>query len=362
MRSSSRNAMQKQRDVFYKGLITFGSLVVVIALFEGLVSYLMLSGLQRASPEIILTYFRGYYWDSVYRHPIQFDPTCSVYDREVFYRLRPRGCLHTGLRFGNFFSINNLGVRDDEESLAAPEIISIGDSHAMGWGVDQQDTYAQIIERQTGMRALNMGIASFGTVREMMLLNRADLSGLKYLIIQYDDNDLEENQKYLKNGCRLQTSSRQEWEYLAEQEKANKRYYPGAHFAGLMRSAFRLLKRNVGGRLRQNIVYDANEHATDFLAVLASFDRPELQKARIIVFDVRNEIHRGNPAETTFSKALASLEASENFKKFASRITVLDLASDLNGASYRHIVDNHINEDGHRLIARAVLEHIKYEK
>ena len=80
VRSGSRNAVQKQRDVFYRGLITFGSLVVVIALFEGLVSYLMLSGLQRTTPEMILNYFRGYYWDSVYRHTIQFDPRCSVYD------------------------------------------------------------------------------------------------------------------------------------------------------------------------------------------------------------------------------------------------------------------------------------------
>lgn len=355
--------MQKQKNAIHRCLAALGSLVVSIVLFESLVSYLMLSGLQRTSPRIVLNIFRGYYWDSVYRHMIQFDPKCSVYDREVFYRLRSGECLHAGLRFENIFSINSLGVRDDEKSLAAPGIISIGDSHTMGWGVDQQDAYTQVIERQTGMLALNMGISSFGTVREMQFLNRADLSRLKYLIIQYDDNDLEENQNYLKNGRKLKISSRQYWEYLANQEKCDRCYYPGAHFVGFIRSVFRLSTRNAGGRVRQNLVYNAHQHAAAFLAVLASFNRPELQKARIIVFDVRNEIHRENPAETTFAQEVALLRASGNFKQFRNRrMTVLDLSSDLNGADYRHIIDNHINKDGHQLIAKSILKQINYGK
>jgi len=41
------------------------------------------------------------------------------------------------VEFTNEVRVNHLGVRDDEASLVAPDVIVIGDSHAMGWGVDQ---------------------------------------------------------------------------------------------------------------------------------------------------------------------------------------------------------------------------------
>ena len=81
--------------------------------------------------------------------------------------------------------MNRLGLRDDEASLRAPAVVVLGDSYAMGWGVAQDETIAEVIERETGLRALNAGIASYGTVREMRLLDRIDTSRLRYLVIQY---------------------------------------------------------------------------------------------------------------------------------------------------------------------------------
>ena len=74
-------------------------------------------------------------------------------------------------------------MRDDEESLKAPEVIVLGDSVAMGWGIEQNETMAQQIEAMAGLKVLNAGISSYGTVREMKLLNRLDLSRVKYLVI-----------------------------------------------------------------------------------------------------------------------------------------------------------------------------------
>jgi hypothetical protein len=328
-----------------------------VALFEGLSCYLMLSGLDRDSSGLLLRYFRGYYWHSPYRQVIQFDLECSIYDPELFYRLKPGPCSHSGLRFKNAYSINSLGVRDDEESLAAPEVICIGDSHTMGWGVDQQDTYSQLIERQSGRRVLNMGMSSYGTAREMILLGRADLSRLKVLVVQYNDNDLPENLKYLKDGGRLEIRPLQVWQRFAGLERG-RQYFPGRHFLGLLRSAFRLLERNEREMMRPDKAFGARAHAAAFLAVLSSFDRPELQKAQLVVFDLRNEHSAESAVELSFAEALAAMKSSGRFQALASRLVVLDLSSGLDRPECRQVIDNHINEAGHRLIAERVLERL----
>jgi hypothetical protein len=332
-----------------------GALALSLVLYEGLVSYLMLRGLGRGAPEILLKFFRAYYWESPYRHVIQFDPLCSAYDSGVFYRLKPGKCVHEGLRFRNEYSINSLGARDDERSLSAPGIISIGDSHAMGWGVDQEETYTQIIERRTGLTALNLGVSSFGTARELAFLERADLRGLKYLVIQYDDNDLEENLEYIRNGNKLKKWTPQSWDLYEKEEESCRRYVPGTHFFRALRLGLRALKLGLSPRREAGPA----AHARAFLLVLESFKRQELKNARILVFDVRNEIQAGGPGRTSFAGALASLKASGRFKSYAGRIEVLGLGGALNGAEYRNIIDNHINAEGHKFIAEAVLAQLK---
>ncbi|MEI7528979.1 MAG: hypothetical protein WCK76_08535 [Elusimicrobiota bacterium] len=332
-----------------------GALALSLAFYEGLVSYLMLRGLGPSAPEVLLKFFRAYYWESPYRQVIQFDPNCAGYDGEVFYRLKPGKCTHEGLRFRNEYSINSLGVRDDERSLSAPEIISIGDSHAMGWGVDQEATYTQLLERRTGMTALNMGISSFGTAREMTFLKRADLSRLKYLIIQYNDNDLEENLAYLKNGNMLKPRPPGSWKAFEKKDKNCRRYVPGAHFFRALRMAVRALKQGLSPQKQAGPA----AHAQAFLAVLESFKKPELKNARLLIFDLSNEIHAGGAGPESFAGALVSMSSSGRFKRFAGRIEVLDLGRALNGAEYRNVIDNHINAEGHKLIAETILGHLK---
>src|SRR5690606_12788483 len=88
---------------------------------------------------------------------------------------------------------NSLGVRDDEGSLRNPAIIVLGDSHGMGWGVEHHQRFSEVIEKKLNTTVLNTSITSYGTYRETKLLNELDLSSCKLLIIQYCNNDLEEN-------------------------------------------------------------------------------------------------------------------------------------------------------------------------
>ena len=153
-----------------------------IICFEGFVDFLFAhpSALGRL-PGYLHSQITWFYRHE--HHVIQYEPDCSQYDPELFYTLKPGSCFFSGREFNNQYFINSLGLRDDEESLKAPEVIVLGDSVAMGWGIEQNETMAQQIEAMAGLKVLNAGISSYGTVREMKLLNRLDLSRVKYLVI-----------------------------------------------------------------------------------------------------------------------------------------------------------------------------------
>ncbi|MCP4694336.1 MAG: hypothetical protein GY859_40265 [Desulfobacterales bacterium] len=127
------------------------------------------------------------------------------------------------------YIINSKGMRDDQASLIAPEIIVAGDSIAMGWGVRQDKTFGALLEKKSGKSVLNAAISSYGTVREMRILERVNLNNLKYLIIQYCDNDFRENRTYKKNGNRLPVISKRGYNWIRQEHKNATFYFFGKH-------------------------------------------------------------------------------------------------------------------------------------
>ncbi|HCC48794.1 MAG TPA: hypothetical protein DEQ38_11865 [Elusimicrobia bacterium] len=349
--------MQKAPNNFFLRLKTGAALLVSAAIFaavfEAAVSFLMLRGLTPGAPDALLAFFRGYYWASPYRHYLQFDPECAVYDARVFYRLKTGACFHSGARFRNHYSINSLGTRDDELSLVAPEIVTLGDSHTMGWGVAQEDSYPQLLERRTGRRVLNMGVSSFGTARELEFLMRADLRGLRYLVIQYNDNDLEENLAYLSRKRRPGLRPEEDWKSLSEQVGSSG-YFPGAHLARMAVFA----RENFKGR-RKTPEAGPVTHAWAFMSVLGKFlDRPELRGVKVLVFSVNNSHGGGSAPRFRLDGALKPLLSAGKFSRFAGRVTVLSAGAELDEPACRHLIDNHINAEGHRRAAGALLPYL----
>src|SRR5262249_10782394 len=141
-------------------------LIVGVVLAEG-VLLAMYSRPSRRYPAALLEFFR---WEYFYRRNIvQLDTGRARYDAELLYTLRPGRFTFANVEYATPYEVNSLGVRDDEASLAQPEIVVAGDSYAMGWGVQQGDAFPQVIEQKTGRRVLNAAVASYGTVRELRL-------------------------------------------------------------------------------------------------------------------------------------------------------------------------------------------------
>jgi hypothetical protein len=82
---------------------------------------------------------------------MQFLPDCGRHDPELGYTLKPGAFTYSGREFSNRYEINSLGVRDDETSLEAPEIV-VWRLLRRRLGRDREDMFSRILEREMGLR------------------------------------------------------------------------------------------------------------------------------------------------------------------------------------------------------------------
>ena len=155
-----------------------------------------------------------------------YDKERGRFDDEIFYTLKPGSFVHSNMEFSNNYHVNSLGVRDDEASLDYPELVFLGDSYTMGWGAEQDESYAAILEKKLGMRGLNTGIASYGTAREYLTFQRLKSDSCRLLVLQFCPNDVRENHAYVQAGHRLEVSPKAVFEKELVWNKLHRSYYP----------------------------------------------------------------------------------------------------------------------------------------
>src|SRR2546427_10016343 len=135
-----------------------------------------------------LNLLRGYYL-SHDRNIIQALPQCAVYNAQLLYTLRPGGCRFSNREFATWLSVNAMGFRQTTQMDGSPRIAVLGDSHAMGWGVEDLETFAALIEQNLGEKVANLSVSSYGTARELIALSRSKQKDVRTIIIAYSDND-----------------------------------------------------------------------------------------------------------------------------------------------------------------------------
>ena len=99
------------------------------------------------------------------------------------------------------YESNNLGARDNEpydENLPKNSIILIGDSMAEGIGVNLENTFAEVLEKEIGRKVLNFGSAAFFGPVQQEILYRTLASELPHNEMIYfflPVNDFTENDR-----------------------------------------------------------------------------------------------------------------------------------------------------------------------
>lgn len=122
-----------------------------------------------------------------------------VYNETLGYTLKPGATsVHKGAMFEATYHINHLGYRGKEyEKKRRPgtfRILLIGDSSGFGWGVQDNETFAALLEEQlANVEVVNLSVSGYGTDQELLRLKK---EGLSYhpdlVIIQISDNDFTE--------------------------------------------------------------------------------------------------------------------------------------------------------------------------
>lgn len=320
-------------------------LLIFILLLEGIAA-LAYKNYDKV-PAIFLRGMRHYYF-AYDRNIIQMNQECGEFHKELGYTLRPGNCSFSNLEFETEYAINSLGVRDDEKSLQAPEIIVLGDSYAMGWGVEGDETFAQVLEARTGKSVLNLGISSYGTAREVQLLNKVDLSRLRYLVIQYCENDYYENKAFADNNNVLATMSREKYEEVAKQEALQQKnhYFPGKYAFKLLPAMIRYPLKAVFFEDQEDEI-DPEEEIATFLNVI--YDSEILNK------DIDLVVFEANEQAKNDGIFVANVKQRLGEAPFAARVKVLELADMLNPDDY-FLVDSHFKPSAHRKIADGIIK------
>lgn len=287
------------------------------------------------------------------RNIVQYEP-CTVYDSNYFYQLMP------GLRFSfgnieyqNQYNINSESLRDNESDLFGPAIVCAGDSYTLGWGVQENETFASLLASQTGKVVLNAGNSSFGTVRELKKLSDLDTSVMEYLVIQYCRNDVDENYSYVQNGHSLVISPEKEYLDALSRYKWTREYFPGKYAVSISydytRSALSKMFR--GERRPRYLAADPVAGAKYFLDV---FNGMKLDTTfKIIVTDLNGP----RDMNGEFLRAVDSMVQLPVYVKYKDALVTLDLSKVLTADDY-YILDTHLKPAGHVKVAEAIASQI----
>lgn len=284
------------------------------------------------------------------RKIIQFQKGFGRYHEDFGYTLMPGKFTFSQREYSNDYFINSLGVRSSEEALESPDIIILGNSYTMGWGVDQDKTFAGLLEKKTNLKILNAAVPAFGTVREMLMLRRIDRSRMRCLILQYCcSNDFEENLKYYINGNRPQIMHEDTFRSLVSIHSKPQKYFFG-------KNLFLKIKKRIDESKNKKIQSNIKIEISDIDLFLQIFKQNEdILDVPIIFFEIngRNQIN-------VFSNSLKQ-KITEASSPCLQKMIVLDMSKYLTDNNF-YMLDDHLNNSGHAIVADVLYKKIKEMK
>ena len=179
-------------------------------------------------PGFLKKEFKKYY---IYleRNVMEYEP-CSVFDSAYSYKIIP-GLAYTfgNVEYKNSYVANSESLRDNEQDLSGPQIICAGNSYTLGEGVEQNQSYPDILARQTGKTVLNAGNSGYATVRQLKKALQSDTSYLQYIVLQYSKFDAYENEAFLNGKDPLPIQSDSAYKQSVREYRWKKEYFPGKY-------------------------------------------------------------------------------------------------------------------------------------
>ena len=323
---------------------------------------------------------------------------CYVYsegmfeaDEQLCYKLVPNfeGQLASPAEYRITVSTNSLGFRDDEiRAKEKDRIVVVGDSFALGIGVEEEETFSTLLERKlTEYEVINTGVPSYETWREKRYLQQSKLEP-DIVILAFFHNDINGNEN--ENIC----TSNVRKGYLVDD---NYNSMPSLLFnmrilLNTKAESYCLLKDsalNVKSRLTKRelepaiqgslLAYFTNEPYKGKAAENWNVTKRLLKETANIVKESGSEFiiliipdklqveeESWKPITERYgitSKDFDTEKLNTMLKEFAEEndITVVDPLPQLKKADKKlyYDFDRHFNAEGHKIVAEVLYEHLK---
>lgn len=268
----------------------------------------------------------------------------------LIYTLAPGECRFANPEFDTRLHVDADGFRNVPEHLGSGpvKVALLGDSHAVGWGVEQAEKLSTLLARDSRLTVRDLAVPSYGTARELLALARF-AGDADVVVLQHCDNDRYENAEFLRDPAAfVADAARRAAAYAADAERERKAGSGLARTAlrvglALLTGTWRLLRLPTRAKAEPPPRAIAEE-ARLFAGVMSHF-KAALASRTVIVFDSFPRGPRPGFA-SAFRAALAGVGLD--------RVVVMDLAGTLRPSDYFYL-DDHMRPPGHAKVAARVL-------
>ncbi len=319
----------------------FLSIYLLVSIFLSITPILLnIIGIG-SSNESLLSKQQYYYFRAPMRSIIQGNAGCVQADRNLGYKQKPGDCVFTNFEFDTLLKFNEYGAIMPKSNLSniKENIIVVGDSHAMGWGVSYDETFSYILGKND-YKITNLSMSSYGTEQEVLsAIASEQFTTADTIIIQYCDNDFGKNQKkaeeYIEREFKsYQKAARSDFTVHDKLHNAAKLYLSDFSIREFILFPARVLNSSFKTIERSDVSYTSHTHKKFIKEIL---DRYEIVKTKSII------IFYSNGHGVRFS----------DWNESDGKVKFVDL--DIQRYHY-NMIDDHLNKDGHRYIANSLIK------
>ncbi|MAT54411.1 MAG: hypothetical protein CMN32_07990 [Saprospirales bacterium] len=261
--------------------------------------------------------------------------TSGCYNEDFFYTLRPGQSTFSNLEYTNELNIHASGFRAEEQDFRNGEIVFLGDSFTMGWGVEAEQAFPKVVEKLSGMQILNLGMPSFGTARELMAWKKYRPESSRLVVWQFCANDTSENSAYVHNDLDLEISPRWTYEAARRRNELQQYYYPLKYSSSLLRCA---LRRAFGSPMEAS----TEPCLEQFFAIVAKW-KEEVDLPLVIM-----DLEGGKPDGGWYAAMKDFLRQNPMPQVYLFPVNELLSENDY------YLMDDHLNSEGHRKVAQGL--------
>lgn len=343
--------MNKKIKIFFVAICWLPLFVCGILYLSILVIYSNISNIKNLTNQSYIPFkdISNLLYYDYFRPQWQGSSACTEYDNELIYKPRIGKASFNSPEFNTTITFTSEGFRKQEKSKTCSvrkKILILGDSHSMGWGVNDDETFSSILNREYGWNTSNAACSSYETVREILYSLKINaLQTSDVILFAYCNNDAPANHEIIKTGNlrKVPTNADDWWRgpgSYHQQEISLKGVYSALKSLYLSEKniyQFLLKLKNtkyVFGSI-QDVGVTSAESAEDFLLILKSF--PELNNKKIYVFEINGK----NAVPVTLHR----LSKLNNIEPISGLIEIKLQPNDF------FLFDDHLNSVGHKSVA-----------